>query len=479
MTKVDDNRTTRGKSRAKANEGQMTPSPLRTTRSQQLLKRLQAVECPDTTFVSDAFPVVLKKGRGCMVTDVDGNRYADMTACFGVLALGHRPASSVQAIRKQSSQLLHAMGDVHPTDTKVHFLEALARVLPFHSARIILGNSGGESIEAGMKTALLVTGRSRFLVFSGGYHGLHFGALQMTTGTHFKELRPGFNPFGQWGSTQVKTLPFPLVPDYSWTCGEPLTAAELAHTEPNCSSPEECLAELNRELAVGDVAAVLVEPVQGRAGERVFPNGFLAQVKSAAAQAGSLLIFDEIYTGFGRTGTFFALENEHVVPDLLCLGKALGGGLPLSVCAGDLVGQWPTSMGEARHTSTFLGHPLACATGRATIKALQREFPALQAQLPQWNAALHQFLNSCRNQNLPPHLSFEIRGRGWMRGFWFYRAPAGFAATLSTHLLAEGYITLPSGTSGRVLGLTPPLNMDVAVLKKFLNVLGSVLEKHR
>lgn len=449
---------------------------LRRKRSKALLNRLQAIECPDTTFVSEDFPVVFKRGRGSHVIDVDGNRYADMTACFGVLALGHRPAASVQAIRKQAAQLLHAMGDVHPTETKVRFLETLASVLPYNAARVILGNAGGEAIEAALKTALLVTARSRFLVFSGGYHGLHFGALQMTTGEHFKELRPGFNPFRQWGAAQVGALPFPLVPDPQWSSATPLAGAEISHSEAGCALPEESLAQLERELATGDVAAVLVEPVQGRAGERTFPAGFLARVRAATERAGALLIFDEIYTGFGRTGTFFALEHEQVVPDLLCIGKAMGGGLPLSACVGDLVGRWPASTGEARHTSTFLGHPLACATGRATIKALRNELPQLQARLPQWEASLRQFLGEARARQWPEHLSFEIRGRGWMRGFWFYRAPNGFAATLSTRLLEQGFITLPSGARGRVLGLTPPLNMELSVLKKFLTALAKTLE---
>lgn len=448
----------------------------RRKRSKALLNRLQAVECPDTTFVSNDFPVVLKKGHGSTVIDVDGNRYADMTACFGVLALGHRPAASLQAIRKQAAQLLHAMGDVHPAETKVRFLESLARVLPYSSARVILGNAGGEAIEAALKTALMVTGRNRFLVFNGGYHGLHFGALQMTTGRHFKELRPGFNSFRHWGATQVATLPFPLVPDPLWSSAAPLTVEEIHKSEAGCALPEESLSQLERELASGDVAAVLVEPVQGRAGERTFPTGFLAQVRAATERAGTLMIFDEIYTGFGRTGTLFALEQEKVLPDLLCIGKALGGGLPLSACVGDLVGRWPASTGEARHTSTFLGHPLACATGSATLKALQSEFPLLQNRLPEWDAALRNFLVDCQARRWPEHLSFEIRGRGWMRGFWFYRAPRGFAATLSSRLLEQGYITLPSGAQGRVLGLTPPLNMKLAVLKKFLKTLAKTLE---
>jgi 4-aminobutyrate aminotransferase-like enzyme len=145
--------------------------------SQQWLHRLQKVESPDVTFVSDSFPIVMKKARGMKITDVDGNSFLDFTACFGVMALGHGDKGTLQVLKHQASKLIHGMGDVHPSASKVALLELLKRIAPFEDAKSILSLSGGEAVESALKTAMVVTGRHQFVSFSGGYHGLHFGPL--------------------------------------------------------------------------------------------------------------------------------------------------------------------------------------------------------------------------------------------------------------------------------------------------------------
>jgi 4-aminobutyrate aminotransferase-like enzyme len=151
----------------------------------KLLSRLQKVECPDTTFFGTHFPIVMKRGNGMLVHDIDKNCFIDFTACFGVLALGHRPKVTIQAIRKQCSQLIHGMGDVHPTLAKIKLLELLAQISPFQNAKSLLGQSGGDAIESAIKTAILATNRNRFLSFEGGYHGLQFAPLTLN---HRQEL---------------------------------------------------------------------------------------------------------------------------------------------------------------------------------------------------------------------------------------------------------------------------------------------------
>jgi 4-aminobutyrate aminotransferase-like enzyme len=462
-------------------------------KTHHLLARLAAVESPDTTFLpqsnetsaayqadeadeADQWPIVMKKAAGSLIRDVEGKRFVDMTACFGVLALGHRHKVTMQAIRKQSARLIHGMGDVHPSEAKIKFLETLAKHSPYESPRIILGQSGADAIEAAMKTALLVTGKRRFLVFSGAYHGLSVGAMQLTTRAHF---RTGFEKWTETIAPLVQTVPFPLVQNVSQIVGVPLSQSDLhdaALGEEHCTSADQSLEIFKTELRIGDVAGVFIEPIQGRAGERTFPAGYVAELKKLCNEHGTLLIADEIFTGYGRTGLWFGMEHHGVTPDLLCVGKVIGGGFPMSACIGNAVAEWPQSTGEARHTSTFLGHPLTCAVGNATVTELVRIYPQLQIRLSVMDTLFAEFLGTMKKRPLSEAASFELRGSGWMRGFWFYRAEPGFAANLAKQLLAKGFVTLPSGPTGRVLSWTPPLNLEPAHLKKFLKTLGDLLD---
>ena len=436
------------------------------TQSQRWLGRLQKVESPDVTFVSDTFPVMLKKARGMKMTDVDGNRYFDFTACFGVVALGHGHPVVQRAMRAQSAKLIHGMGDVHPTASKVLLLELLARITPYDQAKSVLSLSGGEAMEAALKTAMVVTGRHRFVSFSGGYHGLHFGPLALSDRQTFTR---GFEP---WLTDKNTVIPFPkTMIEQSAGCdhlGEDffLQTHGLEHWDTT-------LEKLEDALRGRKIAAVVMEPLQGRGGERTWPSGFALQVQKLAHKYGSLLIYDEIYTGFGRTGTLFACEHEGVVPDLLVLGKALGGGLPLSACVGDCLDAWGKSSGEARHTSTFLGHPLACAVGHAAVTEIIRRLPEFKNELSSIDRSFATFLEKYRRQGLDRVQPVALRGRGFMRGLWFPAAPAGFAASISEQLLQLGFITLPSGPRGDVLSFTPPL---IAKRREFDLVLGSILQ---
>lgn len=405
-------------------------------RSQALLKRLARVESPNITFMEDDFPIVMKKGRGLQITDEDGNRYRDFTSCFGVLALGHQSVVVRNALRRQAASLIHGMGDVHPSRAKIRCLEILAKLVPFAAPKAVLGLNGADAVEIALKTATLVTKRHRFIAFSGAYHGLSLAPLALTDRTLFRQ------GFEEWLCNRAAILPFPLVHP----------RAEAGH-----AAPTEVLLQLEEQLRSQEFAAVILEPIQGRGGDREFSQEFIRECKGLCQKYGTLLIFDEIFTGFGRTGALFATNYLDITPDLLCVGKAMGGGLPLSACVGECLDAWGKTKGEARHTSTFLGHPLACAVSAEVMLSIQKRLPEFQQELHLIERAWEKFLRNCHTSGVMSRTPFSVTGRGFMRGIWFLNQNPGFAVSLAERLLTRGFITLPSGTQGDVLSLTPPL----------------------
>ncbi|TVR61777.1 MAG: aminotransferase class III-fold pyridoxal phosphate-dependent enzyme [Gemmatimonadales bacterium] len=418
----------------------VTPPPGPATR--ELARRLRQVESRNVTYLSEHFPVFWARARGAVVDDADGNRYLDLTGAFGVALAGHAHPRITAAIREQAGILTHGMGDVHPPVRKVEFLERLAAILPWGShSRITLANSGSEAVEIALKTTLLATGRPGVVAFRGAYHGLTLGSLAATGRDDFRE------PFRGRLYPGVRFVPFPTTPDEA---RESLAALDLAlaggrrefgGTDAGAAGPGEG----------GLPGAVILEPIQGRAGVRVPPPGFLAEVARRTRAAGALLVFDEIFSGLGRTGRLFALEHEGVVPDLICVGKGLGGGLPLSACAGpvEVMDAWPESPGEALHTSTFLGHPLACTAGLTFLDVLEEE------ELTAYAAREGEAFRRALARELPEASIREIRGRGFFIGIDLGRPGAGVEVT--EEALRRGLIVLPAGPHGEVVELSPPL----------------------
>lgn len=395
-------------------------------KSLALSRRLGEVECRDTTYRGMDWPVFWERADGVNVWDVDGNRFLDMTSAFGVAGLGHGFTGA--ALRQQSDVLLHAMGDVHPARVKVELCESLSSITfekwEGKKGKCLFGNSGFEAVEAALKTAVLATGRTGILSFEGGYHGLGYGALLGQGIGWFRK------PFEGQLSRVTQRLKFP--------------------------SKHEGLVGFLEQLKTingAEIGAVLVEPIQGRGGIVVPPDGFLAELRSWCDAVGAVLIFDEIYTGFWRTGTMFACEWETVVPDLICLGKALSGGFPISVCVGrtEFMDAWPLSHGEALHTSTFLGSPLGCAMA---IEAIRRYAePEIEEAVSGMSHRLRSGLQSLEHSGVVR----QIRGRGLMMGIEMDSGER--VMSMVKRLLCEGIIVLPDGPSGHVLALTPPLGI--------------------
>lgn len=401
-------------------------------------ERLSLVESRNITCLTPEFPVFWEEARGANVMDVDGNVFLDLTGAFGVSVAGHSPDSVVDGIRRQAGRLIHGMGDVHPPVKKVEFLEALTALGPWPDARVILGSSGSEAVEAALKTALLATGRPGILAFEGSYHGLTLGSLSTT---HREDFR---GPFLSRIYKGVRFAPFPDGGDGKEAVRKILDKVRW----------------LLREGDGGDeIGAVIIEPIQGRGGVRIPPPGFLEALADLVWNAKALLIFDEIFTGLGRTGALFAFHHEGVVPDILCLGKGLGGGLPLSACVGParIMEAWPPSRGEAIHTSTFLGNPLACAAGLSLLEELKESKLVERARVlgKRFVDGLEGALGGARGVG-------EVRGRGLLIGVELTdpdsASPLGGAAVRVANLaLQEGLLVLPAGDRGHVVELSPPL----------------------
>lgn len=394
--------------------------------SRMLAARLERVEGQNVTCLAPTPPIFWERAAGASVWDVDGNRFVDLTAAFGVANVGHTHPEIVRAITEQAASLVHGMGDVHPPAVKVELLEALVARFPGGgSARAVLGSSGSDAVETALKTALLVSGRAGVLAFEGAYHGLAIGALDATHRSDFRDpfaaRLPGATRFVRFGEI------------------EGVRRAADEH------GPE--------------IGAVLVEPIQGRGGERVPPTGFLTELRAQCDEAGWLLIVDEIYTGFGRTGRWFACEHEGVVPDLLCVGKGLSSGMPISACVGraSVMNAWPVSRGEALHTQTFLGHPLGCAAALASIRILERE-----GLIERADALGKDALARLRSGLAGASGVVEVRGRGLMLGIECNSGER--ALQICQAALRRGLIVLPSGPGGCVLSITPPLSIGERAL---------------
>lgn len=413
-------------------------------RSRELARRLAAVESPAfdarrraraASSGEDQSPIVYASGRGANVLDVDGNRYVDLTAGFGALVLGHGPNAATAAASAATEELALALGDVYASELKVRACEALVHLFPEKGARVMLGLSGADAITCALKTSLLATKKPRVVAFEGSYHGMSHGPLAALG------FAPSFRePFTQHLGVPVTFAPYPVAGDHA--------------------SLDRSLSAVRAALQAGDVGAILVEPLLGRGGCVVPPSSFLPALRSLADEAGALLVFDEIWTGMGRTGAMLASDDAGVVPDVLCLGKGLGGGVPISACIGraSVMEAWGEHGGTLIHTGTHFGSPPACAALLATLDHVRGHDLAKRAADvgEAWRTEL-------------VAAGARVTGRGLMVGVVTDDAAAALA--LARRLLARGYVVLTGGSAGNVLTLSPPLTIAPALLSAFTSAL--------
>jgi len=431
------------------------------------LQLLRRYESRNVTFLErdGSWPIVWKRAKGVHVWDDRGRKYLDLTAAFGVASAGHANPRVVRAGQRQMETLLHAMGDVHPHARKAELARELSRVTferwgqskvsryqassrNASAAKTIFCNSGFEAVEAALKTAVLATKRRGVIAFTGAYHGLGYGALNATHRRHFRS--PFQSQLGDFGSF----VPFP-------------------NSKRDLVSVESSLRSLLKTKRAG---GILVEPMQARGGINIPPPQFLQLLRKLCDESGALLILDEIYTGFGRTGKWFACEHSDVVPDLICLGKALTGGFPLSACVGRaelMDAAWPESTGEAIHTSTYLGHPVGCAMALAQLAEIRR------LKLVVRSRDLGEFLVDKLRELKAPSLKLAVRGAGLMVGLEMTRRDGSPATSESLdiikRLLHRGYIFLPEGEHANIISFTPPLTITRAQLLSAVRALETEL----
>jgi len=384
-----------------------------------------AVEKAYLANVYQKFPVSLTKGKGAVLYDVNGKEYIDCMSGYGVSLVGHCHPKVVKAIREQSKRLITCHGSYY-NDKRAELLEKLVKISPKGLNKVFLCNSGAESVECALKAAVKYTGRTEIVGMVRGFHGKTLGALSATWNPKYRRafqplIRPSF-----------KFVPFGKI-------------------------------EKVEEAVTDKTAAVIVEPIQGEGGVHVAPDGFLQGLRDLCDERDAVLIFDEVQTGFGRTGHMWASEHWGVTPDVMCVAKAMGGGVPIGATIAKEEIMDSLKIGE--HSSTFGGNPLACAAACAVIDVILEEKLAERALVlgERFKRVLQGMVDDFR-------VLREVRGLGLMIGL----ESRIFIYDVLMKSLEKGLILLYSGKN--VIRFLPPLVIDWDQLEKAAKILNEIFE---
>lgn len=411
-------------------------TPVPGPRAQRIIERDSQVVSPSYT---RSYPLVAERGEGAIVEDVDGNRFLDFNAGIAVVATGHCHPEVVKAIQQQAQRLIHMSGTDFYYENMVELAERLARLAPGDAPRrVYFGNSGAEAVEACMKVARYHTGRGQFIAFFGGFHGRTLGALSLTASKSVQ--RQGFSPL----IPGVHHIPYP----YCYRCAYGKT-------------PDKCAVEcvkviedrlFKTTLPAEEVAAIVVEPVQGEGGYVVPPVKFFDELRAVAERHGILLVFDEVQSGMGRTGKMWAADHFGAVPDVLAVAKGIASGMPLgAMIARAEVMSWK----PGAHASTFGGNPVAVAAALTTVELLERELVDNAARVG--NHILERLRTWPRRF---PSVG-DVRGLGLMIGVEFVRDPQTrepapeLRDLVVSRAFERGLLVLGAGRS--TIRLCPPL----------------------
>jgi len=406
------------------------------------------------------YPFVMSHGRGTEVWDVDGNRFLDFAAGIAVCATGHAHPRVVDAVKQAADQFLHISSDYWHAQM-LGLGERLARVAPMQTlageaAMSFLCQSGTEAVEGALKLARYVTRRPRYIGFLGGFHGRTMGSLSFTSSKYTQQL--GFAPT----MPGVNHVPYPN-PYRPLFAGADQGKAALDYIR----------MLFERSVPASEVAAFLVEPIQGEGGYIVPPEGFLAGLRELCDQHGILLIFDEVQSGVGRTGKLFACEHTGVVPDIMTLAKGLGSGLPIGavVAKKSLMSQWK----RGAHGNTYGGNPLACAAANATLDLVCEGLADnAAASGAHFMTRLHELARDY------PCIG-ELRGKGLMIGMELIEADAertparALCDAVVTRAFHNGLLLLSCGTS--TVRFMPPLNVSNAEIDEAMVLLRASLDQ--
>lgn len=425
--------------------------------------KAKAVIAIDDQLISPSYtrgyPLVAKSGRGCRVTDVDGNEFLDFAAGIAVASTGHCHPEVVAAIQKQAAELIHISGTDFYNEPLTQVAEKLSAIAPMPGPhRIFYGNSGAEAVECAIKLARYHTGRQHIIAFFGAFHGRTMGALSLTASKPQQKRR--FAPLMP-GVTHVR---YPYA--YRGCSGGPQEEEAFAL---GCARYiEEKL--FKTTLPPEEVAAIVVEPIQGEGGYVPAPANFLRELRAICDRYGIMLVADEVQSGAGRTGKWWAIEHSGVHPDIICSAKGIASGMPLGVCIAraDVMDWMPGS-----HASTFGGNPVSLASALATMDILEREAIANAAKV---GAKMMERLNTWK-QTHP--LVGDVRGRGLMIGVELVkdketREPATALRNRVEELAFEhGLVILGCGET--TIRICPPLILKEEEAMVGLDILEEVL----
>jgi 4-aminobutyrate aminotransferase len=423
-------------------------------RAAQIIARDQRFVSPSYT---RGYPLVMSHGEGAIVEDVDGNRFLDCAAGIAVNSTGHAHPEVVRAVTEQAARFLHMSGTDFYYEPQVGLAEALAAVVPIEGeVRTFFGNSGAEAIEASLKLARWHTKRQAFIAFLGSFHGRTMGALSLTASKAVQ--RKGFGPM------LPGVFHAPYANCYRCPVGRQPDACEA-----------ECLDFIEEQILVhlvspDEVAAVIVEPIQGEGGYVVPPASFLERLRELTTRHGMLLIADEVQSGMGRTGRMFAIEHAGVEPDVVAAAKGIASGLPLGTCtARAAIMSWP----PGAHASTFGGNPVACAAALATLDLLRRE---LMRNAEDVGGYLKAGLVALQEKH---PLIGDVRGRGLMLGLELVRDRATKERAtrerdaIVTAAFHKGLLILGAGRNA--IRLSPPLVLTRGQADIVLRLLDEVI----
>ena len=409
-----------------------------------IIARDDAVASPSLT---RAYPLVADTGSGAVVTDVDGNRFLDFAAGIAVCSTGHSHPAVVAAIKEQAERLIHIAATDFYEPRYLELMERLAAIAPFEGgARVFLTNSGTEAVEGAIKLARYNTHRPGIIAFEGGFHGRTMGALSLTN-SKIKQ-RAGFGPL----LPMVHHAPFPRV--RAWREGSGGDgSAELDHLRRTI---------LGRQISPSDVAAIVVEPIQGEGGYFPAPAPFLRGLRELCDEHGILLIADEIQSGMGRTGRWWAVEHAGIEPDIITIAKGIASGMPIGAfVARDGLWTWP----PGAHGSTFAGNPICAAAALATLDIVEADgmanATAMGERLMAGITAAADGSSSVR----------DVRGVGLMIGVEFDSHER--AEAVQDAAFARGLLTLECGESS--LRFSPPLIVNAEEVDTAVRLFGEAL----
>jgi 4-aminobutyrate aminotransferase/(S)-3-amino-2-methylpropionate transaminase len=424
-------------------------------KSQAILDRLEKAT---PRAVGIYAPLIVDRAHGSLLTDIDGNTYIDLTGGVGVLNVGHTHDRVKKVLHEQVDRFLHTDFTNLPYESYVRLAERLnARFPGGGPATSIFFNSGAEAVENAVKIARAYTHRAGILAFERAFHGRTLMAMSLTSKTH--PYKAGMGPF----APEVYRAPYP----YPYRC-------EFAGAESNHICDERCYANIEKALllqvAPEDLAAVIVEPVQGEGGFVVPPPTFLPWLRQFTQRHGILLIVDEVQTGFGRTGTFFATEQAGISPDLLTMAKSIADGIPLS----GVMGRPEVMDGpdDSQIGGTYVGNPLGTAAGNAVLDVFEEENLLDQAK----RQGEHLMARLTAMQQRMPIIG-DVRGLGAMVAIELVKDPqskepaADETNQILHRLMERGVLMLKSGIYGNVIRSLAPLNTPLDVLDEALDVL--------